>query len=216
MADPGLIDKTGLRKDALRNIGQLLQATGALLRSDPAEATMQAIAERANVSPATAYRYFPTLQHLHAEFLYSVLVNVRAYSLASQLSGKELFEDVCRNWVQMLEIYGKALTQIRSPRGFLERLDSGETITNVMNEAWDRPVREVLRELGVSENHFRHALLLRNTLFDSREIDDLRQVEGFDTAQIVRHLSETFYGAVRGWATAARAGAPGTQSAVVA
>ncbi|MFJ6538428.1 TetR/AcrR family transcriptional regulator [Paenarthrobacter sp. NPDC091711] len=203
MSDPaGLLDRTGLRKDALRSVGQLLNATGALLRSDPAGATMQAIADRAQVSVATAYRYFPTLQNLHTEFLYSVLVNARDYSLASHLGGKRLFEDVCVKWVEILEIYGKALTQIRSPRGFLERLDKGESTAVVMSETWERPIREAMREIGVSERYYRNGLQLFNTLFHSREVGDLRDTEGLSSTEISALLVESFYAAVQGWAQA--------------
>jgi len=195
--------KPGLRKDALRNIGQLLNAAGALLRSDPAEATMQAIADRANVSLATAYRYFPTLQSLHTAFLQSVIVNIRDYSLASPLAGKALFYDVSSKWVQILDLYGKAMIQIRSRQGLLERLDAGEPVASGIIEVWDRPLREVLREMGISEHHFRHAIFLFNMIFDPREIEDLRSTEGIPGDDIVALLSEAFYGAVQGWVTVA-------------
>ena len=191
--------KSGLRKDALRNIGQILNATGALLRSDPAGATMQAIADRANVSLATAYRYFPTLQSLHNEFLHSVVVNVRDYSLASQLSGKPLFRDIVTKWVQILDVYGKAMIQIRSRQGFLERLDASDPVTTAITEVWERPIREVLREIGVSERFFRPALFLFNMIFDPREIEDLRSTEGLPGDEIVAVLSQAYFGAVLGW-----------------
>lgn len=203
MPDVGLIDKSGLRRDALRNIGQLLRATGDLLRSNPSEASMQNIAEKANVSPATAYRYFPTLQHLHTEFLYSILVAVRDFSFGSQARGTQLFEAVCLNWVETLEMYGPALTQIRSTQGFLERLDVDDSVATVIRDTWERPVREVLRELGISEKHTRHCLFLSNTLLDSREIGDLLQTEGLTRKQLAFLLSEAFYGAARGWSQAA-------------
>lgn len=198
-----VISKPGLRKDALRNIGQLLNAAGALLRSDPAEATMQAIADRANVSLATAYRYFPTLQSLHTAFLQSVIVNIRDYSLGSQLAGKALFHDVCSKWVQIVDVYGQAMIQIRSRRGLLERLDAEDTVTNAIIEVWDRPIRELLREMGISEHYFRHALFLFNMIFDPREIEDLRSTEGIHSDDIVALLSEAFYGAVQGWVSVA-------------
>ena len=195
--------KPGLRKDALRNIGQLLNAAGALLRSDPAEASMQAIADRANVSLATAYRYFPTLQSLHTAFLQSVIVNMRDYSMSSQLAGKALFHDVCSKWVEILDVYGQAMIQIRSRRGLLERLDADDPITSGVLEVWDRPIREMLRESGISEHYFRHALFLFNMIFDPREIEDLRTTEGIPSDHIVALLTEAFYGALHGWVTAA-------------
>ncbi|HKU26165.1 MAG TPA: TetR/AcrR family transcriptional regulator, partial [Candidatus Sulfotelmatobacter sp.] len=78
---------------------------------------MADIAKEANVSPATAYRYFPTLEDLHSEYLFSVVLNLRDYSLASSLSGKRIFHDVVRAWIGVLDTYGKAMTQIRSRNG---------------------------------------------------------------------------------------------------
>ncbi|MCP2353606.1 AcrR family transcriptional regulator [Nonomuraea thailandensis] len=50
------------RRDAVRNRQRLLEATGKILRTRPAEATMPVIAEQTGLSVATAYRYFPTLE----------------------------------------------------------------------------------------------------------------------------------------------------------
>lgn len=59
-----------------------------------------------------------------------------------------------------------------------------------------------MREIGVSERHFRHALSLFNELFHSREVGDLHETDGLSSAEISALLSETFYAAITAWAQA--------------
>lgn len=204
-----LTGRTSLRNDAARNVNSLLIAAGKLLRSDPEHASMAEIAREANLSVATAYRYFPTLQDLHSEYIFSVVMNLRDYSLASPLSGKAMFVDVVAKWFGILETYGKAMTQVRSRQGFLARWDADDPVIALMSEVWDRPLREALRELGVSEKHFRHALFLFNIIFDAREVIDIH-AEGYSESDGVELLTETFYGAVRGFAQEQERKAAGT------
>ncbi|MGK3647130.1 TetR/AcrR family transcriptional regulator [Pseudarthrobacter enclensis] len=181
----------------MRNKRKLLNAAGELLRSDPHNASMPAIAEKAQLSVATAYRYFPTLEELHNAYLHSVLVNLRDYTLASNLHGKKLFENVVTRWVQLLETYGPAMVQVRSKEGFLTRLRSGDEVIRTVHDAWERPIREVLRELGVSEERFEFALLFYNSMFDPREINDILE-NSEEATEAIKTLVNAYYGALRG------------------
>ncbi|MET3174671.1 UNVERIFIED_ORG: AcrR family transcriptional regulator [Arthrobacter sp. UYCu721] len=197
------MNKTGtarenLRADAARNVGLLLAAAGKLLRTDPEHAAMADIAAEAKLSLATAYRYFPTLEKLHSEYIHSVVWNLRGYSISSPLYGKAMFLDVVRKWIGILEIYGKAMTQIRSRRGFLDRLDSKDEVITLMEGVFDRPIREALGELGISEKHFRYALFLFNIIFDAREVGDLRN-HGFTETDVASMLGQAYFGAVQGF-----------------
>lgn len=170
-----------------------------MLRDVPQNASMPAIAEKAQLSVATAYRYFPTLEELHSAYLHSVQVNLRDYSLASQFHGKELFEDVLERWVKLLETYGPAMIQVRSRQGFLSRLHAGDEVITTVHDAWERPIREVLRELGVPESRFYFALQIYNALFDPREINDMLQNRGpLSETEALRTLINAYYGALRG------------------
>jgi hypothetical protein len=139
------------------------------------------------------------LEELHNAYLHSVLANLRDYSLASPLHGKELFEDVVTRWVTLLETYGTAMIQVRSREGFLSRLHAGDEVTRTVYDAWERPIREVLRELGLSEDRFEFALLFYNTLFDSREVSDmLHNSGGLSESEVVKTLTRAYYGSLRG------------------
>ncbi|GAA1256452.1 TetR/AcrR family transcriptional regulator [Arthrobacter pascens] len=189
------------RRDTVRNKRRLLNAAGELLREDPQNASMPAIAQKAELSVATAYRYFPTLEELHKEYLHGVLVNLRDYSLGSPLHGKALFEDVVARHVKLLETYGPAMIQLRSREGFLTRLHRGDEVIGTLHEAWERPVREVIRELGLSEGLFDFALMFCNSHFDPREVDDLLKNRGsLSEAAAIRMFINAFYGALKGMA----------------
>lgn len=176
------------------------------MRSDPKNATMPAIAQKAELSVATAYRYFPTLEELHSAFLHGVQVNLRDYALASTLHGKALFEDVVACWVRLLGTYGPAMIQVRSREGFMKRLRGGDEVIRTVNDAWERPIREVMRELGVSEDWYEHAILFYNALFDPREINDMLTSFPQTPAELtIATMVEGFYGAVQ---TLGKAGAP--------
>lgn len=138
---------------------------------------------------------------LHTEYLHTVLVNLRDYSLGSPQHGNALFEDVVARHVKLLETYGPAMIQLRSREGFLSRLHRGDGVINTLHEAWGRPVREALRELGLPEDLFEFALSFCNSHFDPREVDDLLKNRGrLSEAEAIRMLISAYYGALRGMA----------------
>ena len=192
----------GYRRTTQRTQRRLLNAAGELLRLDPSHATMPAIAERADLSIATAYRYFPTLEELHSAYLHSVAVNLRDFSLGCSLHGTKLFEEVAYRWVRLLRTYGKAMIQVRSREGFLSRLHAGDPVITTIRETWERPIREVMRELGLDEEHFDYALMVYNALFDPREIGDLMENRGSRSEQeVLEGHIRIYYGALNGLKT---------------
>jgi hypothetical protein len=91
--------------------------------------------------------------------------------------------------------------KLRSPEGFLTRLHRGDEVIGTLHEAWERPVREVIRELGLSEGLFEFALMFCNSHFDPRELDDLFKNRGnLSEAAALRILINSFYGALKGMA----------------
>lgn len=203
MKDPGasavaLDGSRAFRKDAAANRQRLLDAAGQMLRTEPEQASMPRIAKLAGVGTATAYRYFPTLDNLLNSYLYGVVVQLRDYSHDRPTTGPRLFDDVLGEWLRLVGSYGPAMVQLRSRRGLLERLHDRDPVITAVRDAWERPIRALMRSEGVSDHHFEAALLLYNALFDPREVLDLLH-SGMKTDDVKRNLTSTYKAALRGW-----------------
>lgn len=193
--------RTADRSDARRNRRRLLDAATHVLRTEPATATMQSIAQRAALSQATAYRHFSSLDALVVAYNEDVVEGLREHGQRSKKTGKDLFEHVVARWVKIQGVHGPVIVRDRSRRGFLERLRTGDPVTTLSCAAWDAPLRGVLAELGLPEQHLDTARFLHNVLFDPREIIDLTKTAGLTDAQVVRRLCDAFYAALTGWAS---------------
>jgi AcrR family transcriptional regulator len=183
----------------VRNRSRLLEAAGELLRTDPRDVSVPEIAKRAGLSPATAYRYFPSLEDLLNTYLRNVIVALRDYSHDCPKTGTALFEDVVHEWGRLVQVYGPAMVQLRSRQGFLERLRGDDELIGTVRDAWERPVRGVLRTLRLPDDQFDYALFLYNILFDPREVLDLLG-QGLSSEDALGRLTVAYYGALRGWA----------------
>ncbi|BCJ50458.1 TetR family transcriptional regulator [Actinoplanes sp. NBRC 14428] len=189
-----------LRSDTRRNRRRLLEAVGELAREAPDELTMQAVASRAEIGPATAYRYFSSMEEVLAAYVFSVVEQLSDFTAASTAQGRPLFDAVVDKWVDLLVAHGPALVQLRSRRGYLERLHSGNEIIAAMREAWAEPVRGLLRDIGLPEEMLEHALFLNNMIFDPREVLDLLHQGNLTRREVIIRLTEAYSGALRGWA----------------
>ncbi|WP_199821285.1 TetR/AcrR family transcriptional regulator [Streptomyces sp. NRRL B-3229] len=188
-----------MRSDAQRNRKRLLEATGEMLRTDPENVSVPVIAKRAGLSTATAYRYFPSLDELLNTYLHDVIVELRDYSHDCPKTGSSLFKDVVHEWGRLLSVYGTAMIQLRAREGFLERLRAGDKVISTVRDAWERPIRSIMRKLDVPDEQFDYALFLYNIVFDPREVLDLVG-QGFAVDDALDRLIATYYGALRGWA----------------
>ena len=171
-----------------------------MLRNDPTTATMHSIAQRAALSQATAYRHFSSLDALVLAYHEDVVAGLLEHGQRSKKTGKELFEHVVAKWVKIQSVHGPVIVRERSRRGFLDRLHANDPLISLVVEAWEAPLRGVLGDLGLTEQHLEGARFLHNTLFDPREIIDLTKSAGLSDARVVRQLCDTFYAALRGWA----------------
>jgi AcrR family transcriptional regulator len=189
----------GKRRDAVRNRQRILDAVGDVLGTEPDALSIPTVADRAGLSVATTYRYFPSLEELLTSYMRGVVVELRDYSHDCPATGTALFEDVANHWARQLRLHGPAMAQLRSRQGFLRRLLDNEELTSIVRDAWERPIRAVLRQLNVSDDHFNHALFLYNVLFDPREVLDLIDT-GLQESEAVARLVAAYYGAVEGWA----------------
>lgn len=188
------------RSDTRRNRRRLLEAVGELARESPDELTMQAVASRAEIGPATAYRYYSSMDDVLAAYVLSVVEELRDFSASSAAQGRPLFDAVVNKWVDLLAEHAPALVQLRSRRGFLERLHDGNEIIAATRDAWSKPVLGLLDDIGLPEGMLEYALFLCNMIFDPREMQDLLQETRLSRQEVVTRLTEAYRGALQGWA----------------
>jgi AcrR family transcriptional regulator len=191
-----------LRSDTRRNRRRLLKAVGELAREAPGQLTMQAVASRAEIGPATAYRYYSSMDDVLAAYVLSVVEELRDFSARSTAEGRPLFDSVVNKWVDLLAEHGPALVQLRSRQGYLERLNDGDAIITAVRDAWNEPVKGLLDDIGLQNEMIEYALFLCNMMFDPREIQDLLQVTDLSRREVITRLTEAYSGALRGWARA--------------
>lgn len=186
------------RSDAIRNRREILRAAGDIIRVDPQALTIPAVAERAGVSVATVYRHYSSAEVILGTYMIEVDAQIRDFSHDCTTSGPELFDDVLEEWGRIIEVYGPGLVQLRSRRGFLERLQSGDTAMQMVRDAWERPIRRLLRAEEIDDDYFDGALFLFNQLFDPRELLDLR-ARGLPMETVLAILRDAYLGAIRHW-----------------
>lgn len=160
---------------------------------------MPAIAERAELSVATAYRFFPSLSELRSEYLKSVIEMLAEYSERSQEQGHLLFDDVLAEWLRLQAKFGDAIISLRSKEGYLSRLHNGESVISTVRRAWEEPVRQLLVDLDIDDMEIEDALYLHNILFDPRDVKDLRAERGWSEGEIRRRLTSAFCALLRSW-----------------
>ncbi|SEQ47395.1 transcriptional regulator, TetR family [Lentzea xinjiangensis] len=160
---------------------------------------MQSIARKAALSQATAYRHFPSVEALVTAYHEAVMRSLAEHGERSRKRGKDLFEHQALRWVKMQSLHGPVIVRFWSQRGFLERLQSADVMTVLSCAAWDRALRGVLIDLALPDTLLPVARLVHNALFDPRAIIDLTTTAGLPDEQVVRRLSDAFYGALTGW-----------------
>jgi AcrR family transcriptional regulator len=190
------------RKDVIRNNRAILKAAGDIIRVDPHSLTIPAVAERSGLSVPTVYRYFSSAEELLGSYMAEVDAQIRDYSHDCDSPGPTLFDDVLREWGHIVEVYGPGLVQLRSRRGFLERLNSGDSTMQMLREAWERPIRRLLRARAIDAEYFDSALFLFNMMFDPRELLDLT-ARGHTMDEVLAIMKDAYLGALDGWQSSA-------------
>lgn len=192
------------RKDAVRNNRAILRAAGDIIRVDPTSLTIPEVAKRAGLSVPTVYRHYRSAEVLLGRYMADVDAQIRDYSHDCNASGPELFDIVLAEWGNIVEVYGPGLVQIRSRRGFLERLNAGDPPMQSLREAWERPIRRLMRVNGVDAEYFESALFLFNMMFDPRELLDIT-ARGHSMTQALAIMKDAYVAAIKGWQEAGTA-----------
>lgn len=188
-----------LRSDTRRNQRRMFEAVAEIARESPESLTMQAIAHRAEIGPATAYRYYSTIDDVLVAYVLGVVEQLRDFSTTSTLEGRELFDGVLAHWMELLEEHGAAMVQLRSRRGFLERRHAGDAIIGTVEHAWRQPILGLLDNIGLPADAIEQALFLSNMMFDPREINDLRTAAQLSRPEVAERLTNAYIGAIKGW-----------------
>lgn len=186
-----------LRSDTLRNRKHIIRSAGRLF-AEGRQATMADIARAAEVSTATAYRHFASVDEVLARFRFDVGSELLDFSQEQQATGLELLRLVSTKWVQLVVAHGKAMVHTRSGEGYLARLRTGATHLTVQADALSLALRDTCLELGVGDPGD-EAMFLWNILFDPREIFDLIETLGLSPEDTARRLVATLVGALKGW-----------------
>jgi AcrR family transcriptional regulator len=188
-----------MRSDTARNRRALVQAAGRLFAATTEPVTMVDIARAAEVSTATAYRQFTSVEEVLSAFRYSVGLELREYAVTLTGPGSERLLAVSRRWVDLVVEHGRAMVGHRSPQGYLERLRAGVEYLTVQADALADPLTETVAQMGLRALGD-EALFLWNMLFDPREILDLVDTAGLTPVQTADRLTATLRGALAGWA----------------
>jgi AcrR family transcriptional regulator len=160
---------------------------------------MADVAERAEVSTATAYRHFGSVDDILAQFRFDVGQRLLDFSASAEERGLERLKLVCRHWVRLVVKHGGAMVHTRSEQGYLERLRADTPYLTVQAEALLPVIADAAGELGAVDPGD-EALFLWNMMFDPREIFDLLKTVGLSEEQTARRLFSAFCGALVGWA----------------
>lgn len=195
-----------MRSDTERNRRRLIKAAAYLVARRGSSVRMIDVAERAEVSTATAYRHFGSVDEILAQFRFDVGNRLLEYSRKCEGTGLERLALVCEYWVRLVVKHGGAMVHTRSEEGYLARLRAGAPYLTVQAEALLPVISGAAGELAI-EDPGDEALFLWNVLFDPREIFDLLRTVGLTEEQTARRLFAAFCGGLVGWSRD-RAGEP--------
>ena len=130
-----------LRADAQRNHDRIIEAAHAAFAEGGLEVSMEEIARRANVGPATLYRRFPRKQQLLRAILDVRLAELEPQILAA-CADPDPWEGLCAGMLALLDIQARnmAFVQVLAAAGELPQLkrELGERVLAPLCELFAR------------------------------------------------------------------------------
>ncbi|WP_166987238.1 TetR/AcrR family transcriptional regulator [Paramicrobacterium chengjingii] len=193
-----------MRSDTERNRHRLIKSAARLVASRGHEVRMTDVAEKAEVSTATAYRHFASVDELLQQFRYDVGLKLLEFSKKQTTTGADLLGAICSEWIRLVVKHGRAMVITRSREGYLARLRSDAPYLTVQADALGPAVSSAAVALEIDDPGD-EGLFLWNILFDPREIFDLLETVGLSQSEAADRLFQTYCGALRGWSESKRA-----------
>jgi AcrR family transcriptional regulator len=182
-----------MRADTQRTRDRLLDAAGRLFETQGITFSMPELAREAGVSTATAYRHFDALRELRLEFYHRSLSGLldEMDGLLGEFSGFALYEAVCTRVLEHFEVWARPASVVRSPLGFLERVNDGDALIVQHYALLDRVLVNLI-ELGIApEQDHDIAVLTWATIFDERVFLDLRFAKRLSQEETARVMMAT-------------------------
>lgn len=194
------------RSDTLRNRLALFAALEKILSDGPQEITLTEIATAAQVSPATAYRYFGSMEGLVVAYRERVSLEFKEERETLAGSGVELLRDTCDLWLNIVWSRGGALSQVRSRVGYLKRLLAGSEDLLAQEAAVGPALRSACEELGI-EYPGPVGIFAWSQIYDPRDVLDLRENVAAEV-ELGELLFDSFLAALYRWSGVAGDDAP--------
>jgi AcrR family transcriptional regulator len=195
----GKPDETPFNARVMLRRDQLIDAMEELLNAGKLPATMSDLGKAAGMSTATTYRYFQSLEEVTQAYLIRIMTELRDFSVTREETGTALLYVISRFWVDVVIEHGQVLVQVRSRKGFLERMHRQVASTVLGVEARRRALLGALSESGLPSTMLEDAAMLYNTMFDPRDILDLINIRSLDADRVTHVLISSFVGALKGW-----------------
>jgi AcrR family transcriptional regulator len=193
-----------MRRDARERRDALMTAVASLLAERGPGFSLTEVARRAGISPATAYRHFRDTAEV-IECYYGGLTR-GLLDAFDELPGTgdpiARIRGICGEWARQAAGWGPAAVYLRSPRGFLSRLDDGDPFITGLHQRLRDAVQAAADAGALPGQDLRYAVLIWVSIFDERVVVDLTGSLGLSPAEAARRLSDTLLAALR-------AGTPG-------
>lgn len=192
------ISEPTMRRDAQRTRDRLVLATGELLETVGPNFTLPELARQAGVGVATVYRHFTDPTEAHHEFERRTVLELVELiaALPDDLTSLQRFERICVIWVRRSQNEVAAARFIRSPHGFLQRLqDSADTPMHALALALQSCLRRLIEDQQIPQQDLDTATLIWATLFDERIVVDLARGRKWSAKHIAAFLGDAVLGA---------------------
>lgn len=188
-----------MRRDTARTHDVLLDAVGTLLESQGPTFTLPELARAADVGQATVYRHFSDVYDAYGQFYRRLLHELTDLLVAvpADLDAHTRFTRACRAWLDLVIRWGRSAASIRSTEGFIERVARAEPDSVALHDALAGFVTELITAGKVGEQDVSAAVLVWISLFDERNVIDLREGHRWKKAQVENYLTACVLGALR-------------------